>query len=78
MSSQGSYLSAQKGFLSSASGPAANRTTPKPNFLVRFINQHILAPEHRPGNLSILWGVSVFTTGIIIARKFGDLITPVF
>ncbi len=48
------------------------------NFLVRFINQQILAPEHRPGNLSILWGVTVFTAGIIAARKFGDLITPVF
>ena len=45
---------------------------------MRFINTQILAPEYRAGNLSILWGVSVFTAGIIAARKFGDLITPVF
>ncbi|SOV04444.1 uncharacterized protein UDID_17090 [Ustilago sp. UG-2017a] len=38
--------------------------------------QEILAPEHRAGNLSIVWGLSVFTAGIIAARKFGDLITP--
>ncbi|KAJ9478258.1 hypothetical protein PHBOTO_001826 [Pseudozyma hubeiensis] len=75
MSGQGSYLSAQKGFLSSPSG---GRPAPKQNFLVRFINTQILAPEYRPGNLSIVWGLSVFTAGIIVARKFGDLITPVF
>ncbi|KAF6767121.1 hypothetical protein PSEUBRA_002720 [Kalmanozyma brasiliensis GHG001] len=75
MSGQGSYLSAQKGFLSSGNG----RPAPKQqNFLVRFINQQILAPEHRPGNLSIVWGLTVFTAGIVVARKFGDLITPVF
>ncbi|KAJ1027402.1 hypothetical protein NDA18_003408 [Ustilago nuda] len=75
MSSQGSYLSAQKGFLSSPAG----RPAPKQcNFLARFINNQILAPEHRAGNLSIVWGLSVFTAGIIAARKFGDLITPVF
>lgn len=68
--------SAQKGFLSSPSG---GRPTPKQsNFIVRFINTQILAPEHRAGNLSIVWGLSVFTVGIIAARKFGDLITPVF
>lgn len=69
--------SAQKGFLSSPSGagrPAAKQS----NFIVRFINNQILAPEHRAGNLSIVWGVSVFAAGIIAARKFGDLITPVF
>ncbi|SNX83221.1 uncharacterized protein MEPE_01927 [Melanopsichium pennsylvanicum] len=75
MSGQGSYLSAQKGFLSSPSGRTA---APKSNFLIRFINQQILAPEHRAGNLSIIWGLGVFTAGIIAARKFGDLITPVF
>ncbi|CBQ71880.1 conserved hypothetical protein [Sporisorium reilianum SRZ2] len=76
MSDNGSYLSAQRGFLSSPGGrPAAK---PQQNFLVRFINTQILAPKHRAGNLSLVWGLSVFTAGIIVARKFGDLITPVF
>ncbi|TKY86820.1 hypothetical protein EX895_004461 [Sporisorium graminicola] len=74
--SDGSYLSAQRGFLSSPGGRPAPKA--QQNFLIRFINNQILAPEHRPGNLSIVWGLSVFTAGIIVARKFGDLITPVF
>ncbi|PWZ00596.1 hypothetical protein BCV70DRAFT_211412 [Testicularia cyperi] len=75
MSSDGSYLSAQRGFLSS---PAGRPQQPKANFLMRFINNEILAPEKRPGNISIAWGLTVFAAGIIAARKFGDLITPVF
>ncbi len=67
--------SAQKGFLS---GPGGRPAQPKQNFLLRFINTQILAPEHRAGNISIAWGVSVFVAGIVAARNFGDLITPVF
>ncbi|EPQ28743.1 uncharacterized protein PFL1_03546 [Pseudozyma flocculosa PF-1] len=72
-----SYLSAQPGFLTSPSGAGGAQKRPR-SWFSHFLATQVLAPEHRVGNLSILWGLSVFTAGIVFVRKAGDLITPVF
>ncbi|KAN0063143.1 hypothetical protein ACQY0O_004307 [Thecaphora frezii] len=76
-----SYLSAQPGFLTSnppSSAASARGNGKKPFWIIHFLRTQLFTPEYRMGNISILWGVSVFTAGIVFVRKAGDLITPVF
>ncbi|TFY72334.1 hypothetical protein EVG20_g649 [Dentipellis fragilis] len=51
---------------------------PDPNESVvsRFFREQIFAPEKLPGNINILTGVGMFVGGIMLARKYGDLLVP--
>ncbi len=43
----------------------------------RWLREEILAPEKLPGNISIATGVSVFVSGILAVRTWGEYMVPV-
>ncbi|KAF7368776.1 ATP-dependent RNA helicase MRH4, mitochondrial [Mycena venus] len=42
----------------------------------RFLREEILAPEKRPGNLSLLTGIGMFVGGIMAVRTWGEMMVP--
>ncbi|CAD6892357.1 unnamed protein product [Tilletia controversa] len=66
----------QPGFLNSSRGPA--RPAQSSSAWSRFLQNEILAPEKRAGNLLVLYGAGFFAAGVTLFRTVGaDLFVPV-
>lgn len=49
---------------------------PHESALARFMREQLWAPEKIPGNISIVTGVGMFVAGIVVARRWGELMVP--
>lgn len=73
------YFRSQPGFLNRSR--AGGREVPRSsrNFLVRFWQDEIVAADKVEGNLSVVWGSTVFVAGIFFAKTIAkDTIVPFF
>ncbi|KZV75220.1 hypothetical protein PENSPDRAFT_103274 [Peniophora sp. CONT] len=50
---------------------------PNESAFSRFLREQIFSPEKLPGNISIATGLGVFFGGILVMRRYGQLMVPV-
>ncbi|THH04328.1 hypothetical protein EW145_g5607 [Phellinidium pouzarii] len=64
-------------YMSPSYGGASRGRLADPNesWFATVYREHIVAPQHLPGNISMLTGVAVFAGGIAFLRHFGDILT---
>ncbi|KAI5119218.1 hypothetical protein M0805_007729 [Coniferiporia weirii] len=57
------------------SAPRGRLPDPNESWFSRVFREEIIAPQHLPGNISILTSTALFMGGIVALRQWGDVLT---